>query len=193
MSVENELPQGRGPKTTAPYTSFATFKNFLTGLRASGGVPIVVDNSVYGNMSGGSRSQLRAAVRFLGLVDDQNKPTEAMHQAVIATQDAAAWSNFVMELLNEHYAPIVNHPLINTTPAALRKEFEAAFSGTPDVITKSVTFFIHAAREAGLALSPRLTERQRGGGSRRGAGAGRRRTVADTLVPDAKMQQEEHR
>src|SRR5437763_7070249 len=167
-------PPDRATKTTAPYTSFATFKNFLVGLRAGGGAPIVIDNSVYGQMGGGVRSQLKAALRVLGLIDEENKPTAAMHKGVEATQDAAAWSGFVMELLKKHYAPIMSHPLNNSTPAALRKEFEAAFSGTGDVITKMVTFFIHAAREAGVALSPRLTERQRGGGAQRGAGRRRR-------------------
>jgi len=169
MSEEHEASADRIAKVTAPYTSFATFKNFLAGLRSGGGAPIVIDNSVYGNMSGGVRSQLKAALRFLGLVDEKNKPTEMMHTAVEATQDAAVWSAFVHLILTTYYAPIIAHPLTNTTPAALRKEFEASYSGTPDVITKSITFFIHAAREAGVALSPRLTERQRGGGARRGA------------------------
>jgi hypothetical protein len=166
-------------KVNAPYTSFATFKNFLAGLRASGGAPIVIDNSVYGNMSGGVRSQLKATLRFLGLIDDANKPTDLMHAAIEATQDAAVWGAFVSNVLSDHYAPILAHPLTNSTPAALRKEFEATFSGSPDVMTKSITFFIHAARDAGVALSPRLTERQRGGGARRGAG-GRRRDAAAT-------------
>jgi hypothetical protein len=180
MTADTAPAPDRTSKSTAPYTSFATFKNFLTGLRALGGVPIVIDNSVYGNMSGGSRSQLKATLRFLGLVDDANKPTEELHIGVAATQDVAAWRSWVLALLTAYYPSIISHQLTNTTPAALRKEFEAAFSGTPDVVTKSVTFFIHAAREAGVALSPRLTERQRGGGARRGAG----RRKPEAIVPN---------
>lgn len=178
-------------RAAAPYVSYTSLKNFVTSLRASGGVPIVIDNSVFGGMSGGSRSQMKSALRFLNLIDGDSKPTARMHEAVDASGDDAQWKAFVGRMLKEYYAPILAHPLTSTTPSALKKEFELVFSGNPDVIGKAITFFIHAAKEAGLPLSPRLTERQKGAGGgkrqprRRAADLGGAASTDNQLDPGA--------
>lgn len=181
---EGPTDQSKAPSSSdrpyAPYVAFITLKNFLLTLGKSGGVPVVIDNSVFGSMSGGYRSQLKATLRFLRFIDKASKPTDALHDAVAAVGDTAAWSAFVLALLKEHYPTIVAHPLTNTTMPTLRKEFEAVFGGQPDVITKAVSFFIHAAKESGVPLSPRLTERQKGSGTRRVGG--RRRTATQPDV-----------
>jgi hypothetical protein len=166
-------------KPTPPYVAYTTLKNFLSTMRTAGGAPIVIDRSVFGGMSGGYQAQVKGALRFLGMIDKDSKPTVFMHAAVAATEKTEDWTTVVSALLNQYYPTIVAHPLTNTTPDALRKEFEATFGGKPDLISKAVTFFVHAAKDAGMPLSPRLTERQRGGGSRRG---GPRRHRSDQPV-----------
>jgi hypothetical protein len=150
-----------GPKRTPPYVAFSSLKTFLSNLRESGGVPIAIDSSVYGNMSGSLRSQLRGALKFFGMAGADNKPTAVMHRAVEATADQGVWRAFVAEVLQEHYAPILAHPLTTTTPGALLKEFQTYYLGASDLMEKAITFFIYAAKEAGVPLSPRLTERQK--------------------------------
>ena len=186
-SIMTDMPDTA--KKMAPYVAFASFKTFLSNLREGGGAPIVIDNSVFGNISGTLRSQLKGALKFFGFIDEGNKPTAGLHKAVAATASDAEWKALVKDLLAEHYAPILAHPLASTTPSQLQKEFQDNYGGSVDVIEKAITFFIYAAKEAAVPLTSRLTERQKP--QRRGGGAQRRREPVPGAGPEPPKREEE--
>ena len=61
---------------TPPYTSYRTFKTFIEDLHEHG-VPSRIDRSVLTRFSGVVGTQLMHALRFLGLIEDDGRPTAA--------------------------------------------------------------------------------------------------------------------
>ena len=61
---------------TPPYTSYRTFKTFIEDLHQHG-VPSRIDRSVLTRFSGVVGTQLMRALRFLGLIEEEGRPTAA--------------------------------------------------------------------------------------------------------------------
>ena len=66
---------------TPPYTSYRTFRTFIDDLREHG-VPSRIDRSVLTRFSGVVGSQLMHALRFLGLIEDDGRPTPRLRELV---------------------------------------------------------------------------------------------------------------
>ena len=71
---------------TPPYTSYRTFKTFIEDLHEHG-VPSRIDRSVLTRFSGIVGTQLMHALRFLGLIEDDGRPTERLKGLVKAHGD----------------------------------------------------------------------------------------------------------
>src|SRR4030066_2088490 len=79
----------KGPKPLPPYVSYRTFYNFIERLQQR--VPSRIDRSYWGDMLSGSTGiQLMAALRFLGLIDVNGKPTEQLKPLVMARGEPRA-------------------------------------------------------------------------------------------------------
>src|SRR5271163_794479 len=99
---------------TAPYTSYRTFKTFIEDLREHG-VPSRIDRSVLTRFSGVVGTQLMHALRFLGLIDDEGRPTQLLGE-LANTQGGAEWPVTLSQALREAYAPIFAIDLETATP-----------------------------------------------------------------------------
>src|SRR4030043_2467307 len=76
----------KGRKHLPPYVSYRTFYNFIERLQQR--IPSPIDRSYWGDLlSGSTGTQLMAALRFLGLVDSNGKPTEQLKPLVPARGD----------------------------------------------------------------------------------------------------------
>jgi hypothetical protein len=139
---------------TPPYTSYRTFKTFIEDLREHG-VPSRIDRSVLTRFSGVVGTQLMHALRFLGLIEDQGRPTHRLRELVNA-RGAADWSGTLSELLRQVYAPIFAIDLETATPSHFNEAFRKAFPAADAVVQKCVTFFLYAAADAGLTVSGRI-------------------------------------
>ena len=140
---------------TPPYTSYRTFKTFIEDLHERG-VPSRVDRSVLTRFSGVVGTQLMHALRFLGLVGDQALPTHRLTELVDAFGDAGDWSVKLLDLLREEYAPMFAIDLETVTPSHFSEAFRKAFPAADAVVQKCVTFFLYAASDAGVKISPRV-------------------------------------
>src|SRR6516164_10608265 len=89
---------------TPPYTSYRTFKTFIEDLHEHG-VPSRVDRSVLTRFSGVVGAQLMHALRFLGLIEDDGRPTQRLNELVNA-HGAGDWPVKLLELLWQEYAPM---------------------------------------------------------------------------------------
>ena len=68
---------------TPPYTSYRTFRTFIDDLHEHG-IPSRIDRSVLTRFSGVVGTQLMHALRFLGLIEDDGRPTQHLRELVSA-------------------------------------------------------------------------------------------------------------
>jgi uncharacterized protein DUF5343 len=139
---------------TPPYTSYRTFKTFIEDLYDQG-VPSRIDRSVLTRFSGVVGTQLIHALRFLGLIEDQGRPTQRLVELVNA-HGAGRWPEKLLELLRQEYAPMFAIDLETATPSHFNEAFRKAFPAADAVVQKCVTFFLYAANDAGLKISGRV-------------------------------------
>jgi hypothetical protein len=139
---------------TPPYTSYRTFKTFIEDLHDHG-VPSRVDRSVLTRFSGIVGTQLMHALRFLGLVEDDGRPTERL-KGLVKAHGTANWSERLLELLGHEYAPMFAIDLETATPSHFNEAFRKAFPAADAVVQKCVTFFLYAANDAGVRISGRV-------------------------------------
>jgi hypothetical protein len=156
--VESVMPRGRSENAktvrTPPYTSYRTFRTFIQDLRERG-VPSRIDRSVLTRFSGVVGMQLTHALRFLGLIEDEGRPTPRLSELVNA-EDAGRWRETLRELLRREYAPLFAIDLESATPSHFNETFRKAFPAADAVVQKCVTFFLYAANDAGLRISGRV-------------------------------------
>ncbi len=139
---------------TPPYTSYRTFKTFIEDLREHG-VPSRIDRSVLTRFSGVVGTQLMHALRFLGLIEDQGRPTQLLKELANA-HGGAHWPERFSELLRKAYAPMFAIDLETATPSHFNEAFRKAFPAADAVVQKCVTFFLYAANDAGVKISGRI-------------------------------------
>ncbi len=139
---------------TPPYTSYRTFKTFIEDLHEHG-VPSRIDRSVLTRFSGVVGTQLMHALRFLGLIEDDGRPTERA-KALVKAHGTANWSERLLELLRHEYAPMFAIDLETATPSHFNEAFRKAFPAADAVVQKCVTFFLYAANDAGVRISGRV-------------------------------------
>lgn len=135
-----------------PYIPFATLLTFLGELKTNG-LPPQIDSSVLRRFSGGTQNQLKVALRYLGLMDGA-KPTQKLADLVDA-YETPTFDALLYALLQESYPFVFALDLMTATPTM----FADAFKGTgakEDVSRKCRTFFLHAAKKAGVPLGNRI-------------------------------------
>ena len=139
---------------TPPYTSYRTFKAFIHDLHESG-VPSRIDRSVLTRFSGVVGTQLMHALRLLGLMEDDQRPTQCLKKLADA-HGAARWPQELSELLRQVYSPMFAIDLETATPSHFNEAFRKAFPAADAVVQKCVTFFLYAANDAGVKISGRV-------------------------------------
>jgi hypothetical protein len=142
-----------------PYTSYKTFRTLIDDLRTHG-VPSHVDRDVLKRFSGSVGTQLVTALRFLKLINDDNEPLATLDGLVDAKEDVK-WKAALLNTLKASYGDLMAMDLKRATPMALQKEFKERYTNKDDVAKKCVRFFVHAVKDAGIELSPRIVNATR--------------------------------
>jgi hypothetical protein len=157
--AEEETNQGQSPTDEAPgsgnippYIPFATLLTFLKDLKTNG-LPPQIDKSVMTKLSGGTQGQLKVALRSLGLMKD-NKPTDDM-EALVNALDTPEFEPMLLKLLERTYPYVFALDLMSATPTMFADAFKVT-GAKEDVSRKCRTFFLHAAKRAGVPLGNRI-------------------------------------
>jgi hypothetical protein len=137
-----------------PYTSYRTFKTFIEDLHEHG-VPSRIDRSVLTRFSGVVGTQLIHALRFLGLIEEDGRPTPRL-KALVNAHGAGHWPETLLDVLRYEYAPMFAIDLETATPSHFHEAFRRAFPAADAVVQKCVTFFLYAANDAGVNISGRV-------------------------------------
>lgn len=135
---------------TPPYVAYKTLKNFLRTL--SQAVPSRIDKSVMRSLSGGAQSQIIQALKYLRLIDVEGKPADKLTQLV--KSEGAEYQKVLREVITAAY-PFLASKSLNLESATmhlLEEEFQKLASG--ETVRKCITFFIPAAKDAGIPISP---------------------------------------
>ncbi len=133
-----------------PYLSFTTLTNFIDGLGEH--MPTRIDRSLMKSMSGASQSALVAALDYFGLRDGE-RPSAKLTALAVAEgpERATIWKELI-----QHGYPFLfkdGFNLKRATQGELDERFrEAGVSGA--TVKKCVSFFMAAARVAGIEVSP---------------------------------------
>jgi hypothetical protein len=156
MSEETETQTANtdngGSARTPPYISFQTLLTFLKALKTDG-VPPQIDKSVLSKLSGGVQGQFKMALRSLGLMEG-DKPTLAM-KSLVDAYETPQFEAALLERLQTTYPYVFALDLMTATPTMFADSFKAT-GAKEDVLRKCRTFFLHAAKSAGVPLGNRI-------------------------------------
>lgn len=137
---------------TPPYISFSTFLTFLKALKTDG-VPPQIDKSVLSKLSGGVQGQMKLALRSLGLMEG-DKPTEHL-ETLVEAYETPAFEELLLERLKAVYPYVFKLDLMTATPTMFADAFKIT-GAKEDVLRKCRTFFLHAAKRAGVPMGNRI-------------------------------------
>lgn len=147
------MDQNSGVSMAPAYVSYSTFSNAMGSLR-DGGVPSHIDRSIFPSVSGGSVTALLASFRFLGLITPDNRPTDVLKAMVSGTNDSQVAA---LKALLEKVYPKAVKAIATGTPNQFKKDFD--YDAAENVLRKSRTFFLAAAKAAGLPMSPHVANK----------------------------------
>ncbi len=170
MAGGKELPGGS--KKSAPYTAFQSLKTLTASLQEHG-LPQRIDRSLMSNFSGAVQSQLMTALRFLDLITADDRPTTLL-QALVETHGTDRWPAELAKVLRHAYADIFKLNLATASPAQFTETFKDAYPAEGDTVRKGITFFLNAAKDAGITISPYIMKNKK---PRATNGSGKKRTV----------------
>ncbi|MCW5603927.1 MAG: DUF5343 domain-containing protein [Burkholderiales bacterium] len=137
------------------YISYSYFINFINGLRESG-IPSQIDKSLMRTASGSQQSSMLVSLRFLRLIDENGKPSSLMKQLVEAADDARP---AVLKLmLEEAYGFLFSAEDFSLENASGQQVIDAfkQQEATGSTISKAIAFFLSAANDAGVKVSPHV-------------------------------------
>ena len=143
-----------GEGTVPPYVSYRTFANFVNGFRQ--GVPSRIDKSVMTTVAGSVQAQLRTALRYLELIDENGRTQDAFRQ--LAQSDGIERQQALRSILEKGYPFLLANDefeLTATTPAEFTEQFKKQ-GAQGDTVRKCELFFLSAAKDAGIAYSDRI-------------------------------------
>ncbi len=144
--VDNTNSEGQG---APPYISFRTLLNLIERM-ANESTPPRIDRSYLVGLSGGYQSQVMAALRSLGLTDEDGRVQQRLVDLVERPQER---KDLLATIFEERYPEAVRLGKVNATQGQLEEEFrKMGISGA--TLRKAVAFFLHGADFAGIPLSP---------------------------------------
>ena len=146
-----------------PYISFSTFTTFLDWIKEMPVTPSQIDRSLWETKFAGSvGGQLVPSLRFLWLLDG-NSPTQTLDDLARADDDSR--KQLLGRCLRRAYGEELLDGLRTDTPKLFDEKLRNL--GTTDAThQKASSFFINAAKYAGLELQPAIKKRARNRPSR---------------------------
>ena len=146
-----------GQERGAPaYVAYQTLKTFFGSFKEHG-LPNLIDKSVLRTFSGGVQSQLKAGLRFLDLVDADNRHKPRL-KTLVEAFDTDQWKDVVADLLKSAYPEMFRLALESASPSEFSKAFKDAYDCDGDTLRKAQSFFLKAAGDAGIKISPYILQ-----------------------------------
>lgn len=146
-------------RATPPYVSFKTLLTYVDDLKGKDHLPSQIDRSVMPKMSGITQNQVLSALRFLGLVDEDDKVTGL--QALVDARGTQKFSEVFADFIRQAYVEIIGTTDIESaTQKQLRDSFRERGNVEGDTLDKAVRFYLKALKAADMKFSSHLSLRQ---------------------------------
>ncbi|MBG0802969.1 DUF5343 domain-containing protein [Methylocystis sp. H4A] len=185
MSFEDTQTRGR---VAAPYIAYQTLKTFIAPLKEHV-VPNRIDKSLLRSFSGAVQGQLMTALKFLKLMEDDGRPTDAL-KSLVAAYGTDEWQGALYTVLGSSYPQMFVLPLASVSPSEFGEAFKKAYPCEGETLSKGVRFFLNAATEAGVHLSPFLTKGAKPRASSGGNGSKRKTRQAPARAAQQPQEQQ---
>ncbi|MBW8313163.1 MAG: DUF5343 domain-containing protein [Rhizobium sp.] len=143
---------------TPAYGSYKTLMSFVNETKELGHIPLRIDRTSMPKLSGAAAKEMLATLRFLGLITEKSEPTDAFGEFVNGTDDQRRAS--LEKMLRASYAFLFSTPNFHIDRATggqvaeLFREHGNGISGS--TLQRAVSFFLAAAKEAGIKVSPSI-------------------------------------
>lgn len=166
-------------KTTPCYVSYLTFVNMLDYIKSLKVMPTRIDNSVWaGKFNGSNAVLLTAGLRYLKLLEG-DKPTEQFRSLAFAEPEER--KGLLKEVLTGAYGAEMTN-LSDKTPNMVDEEL-LRLGATASTRRKANSFFVQAAKGAGIEMPSIISKRARNRPSKKVAGSAKANT-GDTPTED---------
>jgi hypothetical protein len=152
-----QIASTKGP--TAPYPAFQTLKTLAKQMKEHS-VPSRIDRSVLTSFSGAVGSQVITMLKFLGLTEEDSSPTLRL-KALVEAYDTDAWPAALGDVVRNAYRPMFQLNLETASPNQFNEHFRKTYPAADEVSRKSMTFFLNAAREATIKISPYIMKNKK--------------------------------
>lgn len=150
------MASGADKQTTPALVSYSAFVNFMDKFREHGDVPTRIDRSLMPSASGSFVFALIGSLKFLQLIDESGKPSDEFVKLTLADNEAR--KPLLADLLRRRYDFLfedASFKLDKATSGEMAERFRALdISGS--TVTKAISFFLGAAKEAGIKVSPHI-------------------------------------
>lgn len=148
-----------------PYVTYATWRRLIEAIEHH--PTSRIDRSYLTDLGFSESSSLtiKAALRFLDLVDPQHEPTERLRRLVEAKEEGR--QALLREMIEEAYRPLLAGLDLQTATMGLLQERFKKYGADNNVGHKCVSFFLALAKDAGIPLSPNLLHRSRIGATQK--------------------------
>jgi hypothetical protein len=160
-------------KSTPVYAAYATLMSALDNLRTHG-IPStgIIDKSLWDTQSGAVQSQLLLALRFLGLIDEQNRVQPDL--PVLAKASPEQRKVLLKPIIETKYHSVISLGLATISQGQLEDAFRT-FEVSGSTLDRAIRFFVKACQECGITISKRIVDKVRSSP----AGPGRRRKASN--------------
>ena len=148
-----------------PLIAFKTFLGLFDKFEQ--GTPNRIDRSFWRKYySGTIGSQLVRGLHFLALIEgDDNKVTPEFKRLA---REKEVRKQLIGDMIREHYDPILKDigDLAEATHGQLEQAFKQHYKIDGENRRKAISFFVHAAQEAGMQISPFIRTSTNAGSNR---------------------------
>jgi hypothetical protein len=154
-------PIGEPDKPATPvYVAYATLMSALDNLKAHG-IPStgIIDKSLWDTQSGAVQGQLLIALRFLGLINEQNRVQAALPVLVKAASPEERKA-LLKPIIEDKYRDVIALGLPTISPGQLEEAFRE-FPVSGSTRDRAIRFFVKACQECGIPISKRVSEKMR--------------------------------
>lgn len=139
-------------RSTVPYLSFATFKNFIDTLSTGRPLPPRIDRSLMLGMAGGTQTLLLGALTSFGLITNDKDVTARFIQLVSSAENERP--ALMAEMLREAYPDQLDLAAEHATAEQLQESFRVLTGYQGSTLRKAISFFLNMAKYCDIQLSP---------------------------------------
>lgn len=135
-----------------PYVPYSSFINFINELATH--LPSHIDKSLMSKMSGSTQSAMLTTLKTLNLINEQSEPTSALIDYVNSSESGRPV--ILRKIIESTYGFLFeDFNLSSATSKRVEDKFREVGAGG-STLTKCISFFLSAAKEAGIQVSPHV-------------------------------------